>query len=120
MSIIILKSALFSLRLVKLAIFTIIFFLAMSLIPHFTITVKAECYAVSGSCSILGDKFYPLDDPSKCTLNDVSPGYMPRNTYCCCTKSYAETTKPKYLIITSVTAFFAILTALVYFYKKNE
>lgn len=104
------------------SIAAIAIYISLSIIPYFTSTAKADCFAISKDrgCSAVGKNFNHLIDSSQCTLNDFPKGYIPLNTICCCSKNSFSSTKPKYLIITSVTAFFAILTALVYFYKKNE
>lgn len=113
----------FFLEKIKYFIYILIFIVTYTLV--FSIIniseAKAECYAVSSTCSVLGNNYYPLTDPSQCTLKDAQKGYMPQNTICCCEASnIVSSYKPKYILIASIVAFFAILTALVFFYKKNE
>jgi hypothetical protein len=105
-----------------ISFYIFIFFLytSLSLIPQFTLIAKADCYAVSGGCSVLGNKYYLLEDHSQCILDGASKGYLPHNTICCCTRDITEPLKPKYLLIGSIVAFFAIITTLALFNKKNE
>lgn len=113
----------FSLILAKLLRYSLISFVLFFVVP-FSSTFKpianAECYATSNDCLSFGENYYPLPDQSQCSLDKFSKGYVPFGTICCCSKNNPSKTSPKYLLISSVTAFFAILTALVYFYKKNE
>lgn len=100
-----------------LAFFSLVLYLLLSLIPLITPTAKADCYAVNqnSKCSSIGKEYFLLTNSSqKCNT------YLPPDTMCCCTIGHIALTKPKYLLISSVVAFFAILTTLVFFYKKNE
>lgn len=112
----------FSSILAKLLRYSLVSFLLLivSLSAPFKPIAKAECYATSNDCSSFGDNYYPLPDQSQCSLDKFSKGYVPFGTTCCCSKNIPSKTSPKYLLISSVAAFFAILTALVFFYKKNE
>lgn len=120
MSIANLRKHLFLIKLtnsLNLMLLNLFLFLIVSILFQITPTANAECYAVgqNSSCSTLGKQYFLLDSSKqKCST------YLPSNTICCCTLDNIVTTKPKYLLISSVVAFFAILTGLVFFYKKNE
>lgn len=119
MSIAILKPLIFKkiTNLIVLILFSFALYLLVSLIPSLTPTAKADCYAVNqnSKCSSIGKEYFLLTNSSqKCNT------YLPSGMICCCTLDRIISTKPKYLLISSVIAFFAILTGLVFFYKKNE
>jgi hypothetical protein len=95
-------------------------FLVVSIFSPSSKIAHANCYASSIGCTSFGDNYFPLSDQSQCSLDNFSKGYVPLGTICCCSKISSSATKPKYILISSVIAFFAILTGLVFFYKKNE
>lgn len=55
---------------------------------------------------------------SKNAVSDC--GTSDSNRHCCCPATTFSETKPKYLLIAGVVGFFAILTTVILFYKKNE
>jgi hypothetical protein len=66
----------------------------------------------------MGDSRWQPAQPYECANNSNNPD----NYQCCCGPHIKEkvSISPKIILIASVTTFFAILTGLVYFYKKNE
>ncbi|HRH32744.1 MAG TPA: hypothetical protein PK720_01150 [bacterium] len=93
------------------------------IITYFLTAIPAQ--AVNSQCIQAEINVYP-------TCNNINGGYIISSNQasdcgtsnnqriCCCPKDILTDIKPKYLIIASVTGFFAILTGLVFFYKKNE
>jgi hypothetical protein len=82
----------------------------------FTISAaRADCLTVDNNlgCSGLNRNYLKVAD-NQCTE------YVSDESSCCCSSSIISDTKPKYLLIGSVVAFFAIITSLVFFYRKNE
>ncbi|QQS60165.1 hypothetical protein IPN41_03515 [Candidatus Falkowbacteria bacterium] len=92
-------------------LFSLLFSLNITLVP----TVKADCFTIDSqmNCSSLKGIYTEVN-------NNQCKEYLADQSICCCSLDKSVTTKPKYILILSVTAFFAILTALVFFYKKNE
>ncbi len=125
MSIDIIKKSFFSLTLANILgyfFLSLILYTSTSFIPQITKIAQADCYSIYKykSCSILGDNYFPLPNQSQCSLNGLPIGYVPINAVCCCTKDSPSQTSPKYILISSVAAFFAIITTLVLFNKKND
>lgn len=54
-----------------------------------------------------------ISDIRECTETHASQGL------CCCSEE-GNSPSPKFLLISSIIGFFAILTAVILFYKKNE
>ncbi len=80
------------------------------------VLAKNNCLTVDKNftCQKLGQSYIL----SKNFTQDCS-AYMPYDTICCCDQSTTSTIKPKYLLISGVIAFFALLTTFVIIHKHN-
>lgn len=83
----------------------------------FIFLLNSQIVKADDGCFMVKDNLCPettpiLSDTRMCQDTVV-------NSICCCPEK-GISTKPKYLLIGSVVTFFAILTGLVLFYKKNE
>lgn len=96
-----------------------VYFIVVGLLFSLSVLVipitKADCYTIDSqmNCSSLKGNYREVNN-NQCTE------YVSNQSVCCCSESIISEAKPKYLLIASVVAFFAILTALVFFYRKNE
>jgi len=92
-------------------VLSLLFSLNFLIIP----IAQADCYTIDNqmNCSSLKGNYSKVSN-NQCTE------YVASQSICCCSSNIISETKPKYLLIGSVVAFFAIITSLVFFYRKNE